>query len=190
MRNQKRINELYSIAWETYRPDIMKLCSYYLHSTPDVIDDCCQNVFLAYYEALYSNKKIMNVAGWLHKTAYQQAKYFQRKNYITNKRIVPIENQKAMELPEASKNPDYIEELIKRKFSDEEIYQMLISALTPEEYNSLNDFFLEPKNMADLASQLNIGINAVYQRKWALKSKLSRIAKSIIQEIENDLLKR
>ena len=59
--------------------------------------------------------------------------------------------------------------MIKRKFSDEEIFQMLITSLTPEEYDSLNYFFLQPKSMDDLASQLNISINAVYQRKWALK---------------------
>lgn len=189
MRKQKRINEIYSKAWEVYRPAIMRLCTYYLRSIPDSIDDCCQNVFLAYYEALCSNKEIKNVAGWLHKTAYQQAKYFQRKNYISNKRMVSIENQNTTKLLETSENPDYIEEMIKRKFSDEEIFQMLITSLTPEEYDSLNYFFLQPKSMDDLASQLNISINAVYQRKWALKKKLTKIINSIMQEIESDLIK-
>lgn len=179
---------LETIAQHYYK--IKKFCAYHLHRNPHLVEDCCQEVFRLYLEALIKGHKIENVGAWLRKVAYSE--------------IIRLEKDTAkrwtLEVVESSEENtldgqmvieyDYIEEIVKNKFSDNELTQMLIAPLSEAEKYLFDSCFMHPRPPEELAQELHISTNNLYQKKWALKKKLLDRIPELINEVENMALKK
>lgn len=184
----KSLEYLYQEAWKEHYCRIKKFCTYHLHRNPDMIEDCCQEVFRLYYEALLKNQKIVNVGAWLSRVAYTEVLRVE-KQAVKNQKLVEFYDE--FDLDERlGINYDYIEEIIKDKFSDDALIHSLLETLTEEERHLLNGCFLNPCPPNELAAQLHINVNYLYKKKWMLKKKLIDNMPYIINKIEREALKR
>ena len=184
------LEALYLDTLEQHYNKIKLFCAYHLHRNPHLVEDCCQEVFRLYLEALVKGRKIENVGAWLRKVAYSEIIRLER----------DAAKQWSLELLEDSGgsvtdnklvvNYDYIDEIIKNKFTDDELIQVLIEPLSEEEKYLFDRCFIHPHPSEELAHELHITINNLYQKKWALKKKLLRRVPKLIAEIEDKALKK
>ena len=182
MRESLKI--LYQEAWNEHYDRIKKFCACHLHRCPDMIEDCCQEVFLLYYEALLKKHKIENAGAWLRKVALTQVLRIEKQ---AEKR------QKIVDLFENSENEqygieyDYVEEIIKDEYSDSTIIKMLVKTLSEEEKFIFNGCFLHSYPPDEMAEQLHINNYYLYKKKWMLKKKIEAKVPEIIGDIvENE----
>ena len=176
----ERIESLYLEAVDLHYDKVKKFCAYHLHRNPQLIEDCCQEVFLLYLDALIKGRTIKNVGAWLRKVAYTEVIRLEKE---TSKRFrvevferledTSVENQLSIEY-------DFIEEIIKTRFTDDDLAKMLRETLSEEEQYMFDGCFIRRHPPEILAKELQITVNNLYQKKWALKKKLlSRIPQLI-----------
>ena len=175
------LTKKYQEAWNQYYVSIRKFCYYHLNGFSDLIDDCCQEIFQAYLEALIKNIKIVNTKAWLYKVA----------NNITCR----LKKQSEMELalvddPDYSnmevlhKDYDFLEEIIREKYTDGEIIKLISESLTEEEKFIFERCFLEQESSDVVADKLHITTNYLYKKKWTLKHKIEQRIQKTLDEIE------
>ena len=174
-------------AWETHYNRIKKFCSYHLHRCPDMVDDdCCQEVFKLYYEALLKNREILNVGAWLSKVAFTEVlrveKQAAQSQSLEGTISEPSEKQLSVEY-------NYLEEIIKERFTDEALIDMITDTLTDEEKRIFDGCFLNPRPTNELASELHISANYLYKKKWVLKQKLAVKITEVVRTAEDKILK-
>ena len=167
-----RIKSLYLEAVDQHYNKIKKFCAYHLHRNPQIIEDCCQEVFLLYLDALIKGRTIKNVGAWLRKVAYTEVVRLEKES---SKRFrvevferledASIENQLSIEY-------DFIEEIIKTRFTDDDLVKMLRETLSEEEKCVFDGCYIRKRSPEALAKELHITINNLYQKKWMLKNKL------------------
>lgn len=184
MNKQNREN--YQNTWNAYYLKIKRYCAYFLRNDPSTVEDCCQDVFFAYWNALEKGQKIQNVQAWLYKVAYHHIKKVQKQR-CAQPTLELLENSashaRAMDI-------DFIEEMLKTRFSDEELLQMVKATLTAEELHLFEGCFLERKSGAQLAEELGIQPNYLYKKKWVLKQKLTTEIHKVLSQAVDQLLKK
>lgn len=184
MNKQNREN--YQAAWNTYYIKIKRYCAYFLRNDSPTVEDCCQDVFFAYWNALEKGQSIQNVQAWLYKVAYHHIKKIQKQR-CEQPKLEPLENSathaRAMDI-------DFIEEMLKTHFTDEELLQMVKATLTDEELYLFEGCFLERKSGAEMAEKLGIRPNYLYKKKWVLKQKLTKEIHKVLSRAVDQLLKK
>lgn len=168
----ERIKSLYLEAVDQHYNKIKKFCAYHLHRNPQLIEDCCQEIFLLYLDALIKGRSIKNVGAWLRKVAYTEVIRLEKE---ASKRFrvevferiedTSIENQPSIEY-------DFIEEIIKTRFTDDDLVKMLRETLSEEEKCIFDGCYIRKCSPEALAKELHITVNNLYQKKWTLKKKL------------------
>ena len=176
----------YTDAWHTYYTKIYKLCTYQLNSLPGAAEDCCQEVFFAYWTALKKGQEIQNLQAWLYKVAYHRIKIYQKQAYVCPS-PEPLDEASGAQ---AAVEVDFIEEMLKSRFCDEELLQMVKETLTEEERCIFEGCFLEQRPANEVAEQLGIQINYLYKKKWTLKQKLTQQVHKVLSDAVNALLKK
>lgn len=179
----ENIKSLYMETVDLHYNKIKKFCTYHLHRNPQLIEDCCQEVFLLYLDGLIKGRTIKNTGAWLRKVAYTEVIRLEKES---SKRFclevfervedASIENQLSIEY-------DFIEEIIKTKFTDDDLTKMLREMLSEEEKIIFDGCFIRKCTPETLTKELQITTNNLYQKKWALKKKLPFKIMQLISEI-------
>lgn len=175
----------YLETWQQYYRKIIKFCKYQLNEYPSLVEDCCQEVFSSYLEALLKNVEIKNTNAWLYKTASNIAIRFRNK---AKNEIAAIDDPDYSTSDAMHVEYDFIEEIMKRNHSDEELLQMIRDSLTDEEKIIFTNCFIEQKPMDSVAKELKITTNYLYKKKWSLKHKLEEKVREILENDRNTII--
>ena len=185
----KMLESLYLDILEQNYGKIKKFCAYHLHRNPLLIEDCCQEVFRLYLEALIKGREIKNTGAWLRKVAYTEVLRAEKDaakrmnlEWTEKSDEDVIDNQLVAEC-------DYIEEIVKRKFSDDKLIQMVSETLSEDEKYIFDCCFINPRPLEALAQELHINVNNLYQKKCILKKKLLTKIPEFISEVQDMALK-
>lgn len=108
-----------------------------------------------------------NPGGWLFQTLKHKIQENERKKQQYLAHILPL----LPSIVEALPDPNRLEDEVLRR-CDVSLTDRLKAALTPEEWNLLNQFFLEGKSHKQLADALGISI-------WASQKRIERIRKKL-----------
>ncbi len=150
--------------WLEHQSYIRKFCEYKLKSTPDLIDDCMQEVFLALLRALMDSKKIDYPKAYLTKIALNKINDIYKTEEKSKANIVPFEENSVTATVE-----------FELPVSDEEIDKYankILTSLTDSERKLIEDFYIKKIKQKDIASELNISENALRQQVFRLKHKI------------------
>lgn len=173
--------KIYQEVWDQYYAGIRKFCYYRLNGFYNLVDDCCQEIFQAYLEALIKNIKIINTKAWLYKVANNIA-YRLKKQAEMELTLVDDPDYSDMEVLHT--DYDYLEEIVKEKYTDGEIIKLISETLTDEEKFILEKCFLEHEDATAVADKLQITTNYLYKKKWNLKQKLERTIQKSLGDME------
>lgn len=168
----------YLETWDQYYVEIKKFCSYRLNQ--ELVEDCCQEIFLAYLEALLKNIKIKNTKAWLYKVANNIICRLKKQAVAE---LALVDDPDSAEMEPLHVNFDYLEEIIRRKYTDDEIIQIISETLTDEEKLIFEKCFLGQDDTTFVADKLHITPNYLYKKKWALKLKLEQRIQKVIEDI-------
>lgn len=182
----KRLYMQYQEDWNRYYQKIKKFIAYNLSQYPAYIEDCCEEVFEIYLNALLDGKKIENTSAWLYKVARIVTIKSQKKLIKATNLSVSLDDDAVHELTPVVEY-DFTEEIIKSKFSEDELIQLVSKTLSDVEKMWFRECFLEPKDITTLAKEQNISIGAVYKRKRVLRAKLKSSIKKVVVDIENEI---
>lgn len=169
----------YKETWNQYYGGIRKFCFYRLNQ--NLVDDCCQEIFQAYLEALLKNIKIQNTRSWLYKVANniickmtKQAEF----------ELALVDDPDCADMDTLHVEYDYLEEIIRRKYTDDEIIQIVKETLTDEEKLIFEECFLEQQDTTFVSNKLHITTNYLYKKKWALRQKLEQRIQKVVEDIK------
>ena len=141
---------------------ILNFC-YMQISERQAAEDCTQEVFFTLSKKINSMKSDVNISAWLYRTARYEVKRYLRKNKHKNISIetlgeIPAENKK---------NYGWIEEIV-----------------TSEEYNILQEYYIDNKNISKLADDRKISVSAMYQRIYRIKKKILKNSDKLYNNLE------
>lgn len=135
---------------------IFRYCKSRLHGQIDAAEECTQEVFLLFLEKQNKLDLEDNISGWLYASA----------DRITKKYLREIEKRKHVEgvgLAEVSGLS--VEPITEERNS-------VFDSLTDDEYKLLKQYYATDRhNRSELAKELGISVNTLYQRIHAIKAK-------------------
>lgn len=162
-----------------HEPYIRKLCTYKLQSLPHCADDCVQEVFLDFCDALNKGKTIERPRAWLTKVAnnkivdiYKQAKKEAESSVAFDGTLVEITNSCAV-------YDDYfhVEEAQLEIFKEK-----TVARLSEAEKRLLHDRYTLNKSISVIAKEHGTTEDNVYQRLFRLKQKTKMLIENILNE--------
>lgn len=159
---------------------VRKLCKLKLKSIPSEIDDCVQETFTAFAEALDKGKKIENPKAWLLKVANNIIKDVYSKNVRNRKRIVSLDenilNYDLSYCINFEQTPDVDENLIL-------LYkEYILELLTDDERNLIRDRYDLHKSIRIMAADRDTTENNIYQKLSRLKVKTRMLINKVLNE--------
>lgn len=181
-RNEK-MSESKDILDTVYRENelyIRKLCNFKLKSIPDEVDDCVQETFTAFAEALYKGKEIENPKAWLLKVANNIIKDVYSKNAKSRKRIVSLDenitDDNLSYCMDFEQEPDFDE------ISVVPYKEYVLGLLTEDERNLIRDRYELNKSIRIIAADWDTTENNIYQRLSRLKIKTKIHINKVLNE--------
>ena len=154
-------NNAFDEIMDAYYNDILNYCNYKLKNEQDSFD-CTQEVFFIFFQKQKKLKYTENIKIWLYRVADNVIKSFKRKN---------------------TKHKELDEELYTDPFDTLKETQIK-SLLELDEFNILNDFYIQGKSINDISQQLEITVSTAYKRIFRAKEKLiEEITKNQIENV-------
>ena len=95
-KEQNNLNITITDIWLEYEPYIKKLCAYKLKSIPGEIDDCVQEVFLAFFDALNKGQQIEHPKAWLTTVANNKINDLYKAVKKENDHVIPLSHEEAI----------------------------------------------------------------------------------------------
>lgn len=136
--------------FKEYYEKILNFC-YAKIGDRQLAEDCAQEVFLALSKKMHSLRLDTNIAAWLYGAAKNEIKRCLRKNKKDNVSIDEL-----TEIPQDShKNSGMLDEIV-----------------TAEEYNVLEEYYLDGEDISKLAADKKLSVKAMYQRIHRIKQKI------------------
>lgn len=154
---------------------IRKLCSYKLKNLPSEIDDCVQEVFIAFVEAVEGGKEIKNPKAWLTVVANNMIKDIYEKNSKRKERIEYLNDDTVCG----------IEYDIDNDFDETQVLlykEKIISLLTDDERSLLYERYVLKLDAAVIAEKRNTTRNNIFQKISRLKIKTKMLIKKVLNE--------
>ena len=168
-----------SALWQEYEPYIRKLCVFKLKSLPDYIDDCIQEVFLVFAEALNNGKNIEYPKAWLTKVANNKINDIYAQTKKETEKFVSFE---AQNIDNTYSCVDYDEYFA---LADEQIpiiKEKVIGSFNEKERQLLYDRYTLKKSISQIADEYNTTQNNIYQKLFRLKQKAKMIIETVLNE--------
>lgn len=166
--------------WCEYEPYIRKFCAYRLSELPDSVDDCVQEVFLAFALALRKEKEIRYPKAWLTKTANNIALDMLKKEKIKAKQSISLCSIQdiSVSLPEPEEAKLCEKQLLLAK-------DAFLASLSEEERTLFEARFVLKLSSKQLAKKLGISESAARKRVFRLRSKGKAFAQNYIKTAQN-----
>lgn len=173
--NKKMVNE----SWREHEPYIRKLCTYKLKSSPDYVDDCVQDVFLALSDAMNKGKVIEYPKAWLTKVANNKIKDIYTQAKKDAERLIPLDSQNLDNTYSGVVHDEYF------AIKDEQIpvlKEKVINMLDDKEQQLLYDRYTLNKSISVIAKEYNTTENNIYQKLFRLKQKTKMLIEKVLNE--------
>lgn len=167
---------------EKYRQRLTDYCRLYFACEPEEAEDCVQDAYTALVEALQNGTEIQNPYAWLYKVTMN------RKNKILRDKIRRkeadfadnAEKDRAMEQASIH-NPDMLDLAVTDETIEARAVQIL-SALNEKERTLYTAYYVEKKNLKEIAEAFGISHAAARKRHSEMKKKIMRMVKEFEKE--------
>lgn len=150
--------------WNLYKEYIISFCKFKLKDTPDYVEDCVQDVFMALLEARRSGTEIKSPKAWLTTVANNKIK---------------------MEYKNRKRESEHINKIIHYKTTVEiftldmhdfsEISDELISEM--DEQSIIIDFYVKHMKVKDIAAKHGLSETNVRQKLFRARKKIVHMVK-------------
>lgn len=176
------VDKMYRETWGRYYLPILRFCCVKMKREGiEAAEDCVQETFLEYWRAISQNRSIQTPQAWLYKTAISKIIAYKKHN-----KLVPV----SFEEYEPVENIDYIEEIIKGSYSDDQLLEKVLMQLPTEERSLFERIYIQKQSSEELAAKMGISLNTFYQRKWRLRKTIKTILRDVLQGAISGLTKK
>ena len=152
-------NKLVQKIIEENYPSILRYCIARLGDDICAAEDCTQEAFMLFLQKAEGLDLSGNIRGWLYAATDRIVRNYQKQQKNKNEH----ENGDELKLLELVDESGFAER------------SPIFDVLTEEEYTLLMRYYVTDKDeRIALAKELNISLNALYQRVHALKDRLNR----------------
>lgn len=169
--------------WNLYKEYIISFCKFKLKDTPDYVEDCVQDVFMALLEARRSGTEIKSPKAWLTTVA-------------NNKIKMEYKNRKR----ESEQESEHINKIIHYKttveiftldmhdfseISDELISEMkdsILNQLKFDEQSIIIDFYVKHMKVKDIAAKHGLSETNVKQKLFRARKKIMHLSNEEIEK--------
>lgn len=172
--------------WNLYKEYIISFCKFKLKDTPDYVEDCVQDVFMALLEARRSGTEIKSPKAWLTTVANNKIKmeYKNRKresehiNKIIHYKTTVIHYKTTVEIFTLDMH-DFSE------ISDELISEMkdsILNQLKFDEQSIIIDFYVKHMKVKDIAAKHGLSETNVKQKLFRARKKIMHLSNEEIEK--------
>ena len=150
--------------WHLYREYIISFCKFKLKDTPDYVEDCVQDVFMALLEAKRSGTEIKSPKAWLTTVANNKIK----REYKNRKREFSTLDMHDFE-----------------EVSDELISEMkdsILNQLKFDEQSIIIDFYVKHMKVKNIAIKYNLSEANVKQKLFRARKKIMHLSNEEIEK--------
>lgn len=172
--------------WNLYKEYIISFCKFKLKDTPDYVEDCVQDVFMALLEARRSGTEIKSPKAWLTTVA-------------NNKIKMEYKNRKR-ESEHINRESEHINKIIHYKttveiftldmhdfseISDELISEMkdsILNQLKFDEQSIIIDFYVKHMKVKDIAAKHGLSETNVKQKLFRARKKIMHLSNEEIEK--------
>lgn len=169
--------------WNLYKEYIISFCKFKLKDTPDYVEDCVQDVFMALLEARRSGTEIKSPKAWLTTVANNKIKmeYKNRKRESEhiNEHINKIIHYKTTVEIFTLDMHDFSE------ISDELISEMkdsILNQLNFDEQSIIIDFYVKHMKVKDIAAKHGLSETNVKQKLFRARKKIMHLSNEEIEK--------
>ena len=135
--------------YKEYYHKILDYCYLKLNSQ-ELAEDCTQEVFLALSKKMHKLKLDTNVGAWLYKSAKIEILRCYKKRH----------------------NDISIDELDDIPEKNNETMNMFDNIITEDEYQTLNEYYINKEDIKNMSAKRNVSESAMYQRIHRIKQKI------------------
>ena len=183
MTEADKTTQMVEKFWKEHEPYVRKLCEFKLRSTPDRIDDCIQEVFLALSVALHNRITIKSPKAWLTKVAINKINDIYKEVRIKNDRLVSLTDELAATIPD-SKTVDFDDSPL----SEEDLLSAknsFLKTLSPEEKELFRDRFVLKEKTKTIAAKHGTTESNIRKKIFKLRNKAKEYTKAYVKNNQN-----
>lgn len=172
--------------WGEYEAYLKKLCGYKLKDRPECVEDCMQDIYIAYRQALVNGVIIQHEKAWLTKTACHIISDKLKQEAFMDKNFVDYDDEHVSlfgEEPYAVLLCPPNEEILRMK-------DRILAAYSPEERSLIEDRYTHNMSGTELAEKYKTGIKNIYVRLYRLRKKIDEAAKQELEQYYSDKYNR
>lgn len=180
MTENDKIEQLVRELWDDYGQYVKKLCAYKLSSTPHLIEDCVQDVFLDLTMALRQGREIKSYKAWLTTVVNNKCKDIYSQLKRQNDNIVPLTYELTQKISDKGEIVPLEEEL-----SDDEMMlakDAFIATLSGAERDLFYQRFILKKKSEELSLLYSTTPGNVRKRVFRLRVKARSFVKEYLKK--------
>lgn len=179
MTENDKIEQLVKKLWDDYGQYVKKLCAYKLSSTPHLIEDCVQDVFLDLTATIRQGREIKNYKAWLTTVVNNKCKDIYSQLKRQNDNIVPLTYELAQRI---SDNREIVP--LEEELSDDELLLAkndFIATLSEKEKDLFYQRFILKKKSEELSLLYSTTPGNIRKRVFRLRVKARSFAKEYLK---------
>lgn len=158
--------------WHLYREYIISFCKFKLKDTPDYVEDCVQDVFMALLEAKRSGTEIKSPKAWLTTVANNKIK---RESEHINK-IINYKTNVEFSTLDMHDFEEVSDELIS------EMKDSILNQLKFDEQSIIIDFYVKHMKVKNIAIKYNLSEANVKQKLFRARKKIIHLSSKEIKK--------
>lgn len=165
--------------WHLYREYIKSFCRFQLKDSPDYVEDCVQDVFMALLEAKRAGTEIRNPKAWLTSVANNKIKneYKNRKRESEHiNKIIRYETVMEFSSLDIHDFSDIPDELVT------DMKDSVLNRLNADEQSLVEDFYVKHMKIKDIAEKRGISETNVKQKLFRVRKKIVLLSNEEIEK--------
>lgn len=173
------ITEKCKQLWNLYKEYIISFCKFKLKDTPDYVEDCVQDVFMALLEARRSGTEIKSPKAWLTTVANNKIKMEYKNRKRESEHINKIIHYKTTVEIFTLDMHDFSE------ISDELISEMkdsILNQLKFDEQSIIIGFYVKHMKVKDIAAKHGLSETNVKQKLFRARKKIMHLSNEEIEK--------
>lgn len=160
--------------WNLYKEYIISFCKFKLKDTPDYVEDCVQDVFMALLEARRSGTEIKSPKAWLTTVANNKIKMEYKNRKRESEHINKIIHYKTTV---------EIFTLDMHDFSEiSEMKDSILNQLKFDEQSIIIDFYVKHMKVKDIAAKHGLSETNVKQKLFRARKKIMHLSNEEIEK--------
>lgn len=180
MTENSKTEEMMKKLWDDYSEYVKKFCTYKLSSSPWLIDDCVQEVFLDLTATVKEGKEIKNYKAWLTTVANNKCKDIYSHLKKEKDSVVPLTYEMSQTIADTKDEFSF-----DKVMSDDELLltkDAFIASLSEIEKDLFYQRFVLKKKSEELALIYGTTAGNVRKRVFKLRQKAREFVKRYLKE--------